>query len=333
MQNRHHLELTWLEDCVALADTLNFSKAAVARYVTQPAFSRRIQSLEEWVGTPLFERNRRGVHLTKAGEVFCKQAPELIRTLYALRSDTLDATGQYQPDVVFSATHALSFSFFPALLRRNEKMARLGSFRLLSDTLKACENLLARGEAQFLLCHYHPLMQMTLDAEMFVSLRLGEDRLLPYSLAVPGSVTPMWKVGEQKFPYLSFSNDSGLGRIIANSAAISRAKRGMEVAFTSDLAATLLAMVVAGEGVAWLPQSLAEVDVDSGKIVVATDRPDDLCLPIEIRLYRPVTKMAKSVETLWQLFTKEAELAPHPNPLPQGEGAGPEPLSGTKVSL
>jgi DNA-binding transcriptional LysR family regulator len=200
-------------------------------------------------------------------------------------------------------------------------MAKLGSFRLLSDTLKACENLLARGEAQFLLCHYHPHMQMTLDAEKFVSLRLGEDRLLPYSLALPGSSTPLWKVGQQKFPFLSFSNDSGLGRIIANSAAISRAKQGMEVAFTSDLAATLLAMVAAGEGVAWLPQSLAEADVDSGKIVVATDSPDDLCLPIEIRLYRPVTRMAKSVEVLWQLFTEEAELAPHPNPLPQGEGA------------
>ncbi len=55
MQYRHHLELTWLEDCLALKETLNFSKASASRYVTQPAFSRRIQSLEEWVGTPLFE--------------------------------------------------------------------------------------------------------------------------------------------------------------------------------------------------------------------------------------------------------------------------------------
>ncbi len=36
MQNRHHLELTWLEDCVALAQSLNFSRAAASRYVTQP---------------------------------------------------------------------------------------------------------------------------------------------------------------------------------------------------------------------------------------------------------------------------------------------------------
>lgn len=54
MQYRHHLELTWLEDCLALKETLNFSKASASRYVTQPAFSRRIQSLEEWVGDAPF---------------------------------------------------------------------------------------------------------------------------------------------------------------------------------------------------------------------------------------------------------------------------------------
>lgn len=151
MQNRHHLELTWLEDCVALAQSLNFSRAAASRYVTQPAFSRRIVSLEEWLGTPIFERNRRGVSLTRAGEVFVAQVPELIRALYTLRNETIEAAGNTRPDVIFSATHSLSFSFFPALMRNNEKIARFGSFRLLSDTLSACERMIEKGDAQFLL--------------------------------------------------------------------------------------------------------------------------------------------------------------------------------------
>jgi len=36
-----------------LAERRNFSRAAEARHVTQPAFSRRIRALEDWVGTPL----------------------------------------------------------------------------------------------------------------------------------------------------------------------------------------------------------------------------------------------------------------------------------------
>ena len=40
------MELIWFEDYLALAQTLNFSKAAELRHVTQPAFSRRIRALE-----------------------------------------------------------------------------------------------------------------------------------------------------------------------------------------------------------------------------------------------------------------------------------------------
>ena len=47
------MELVWLEDFLALAEALNFSRAAEARHVTQPAFSRRIRALEGWIGAAL----------------------------------------------------------------------------------------------------------------------------------------------------------------------------------------------------------------------------------------------------------------------------------------
>ncbi|MCU1791621.1 LysR family transcriptional regulator [Pectobacterium polaris] len=306
MQNRHHLELTWLEDCVALAQSLNFSRAAASRYVTQPAFSRRIVSLEEWIGTPLFERNRRGVSLTRAGEIFVKQAPELIRALYTLRSEAIDASGDAKPDVIFSATHSLSFSFFPALMRNNEKIARFGSFRLLSDTLSACERMIAKGDAQFLLCYYHPHMHINLEQEKYLSVRLGRDTLQPYSKCDPLTRQPLWRAtGGKKFPYLSFSAESGLGRIISNTSQVNRAKRGMNVAFTADLAATLLAMVKAGDGIAWLPETLAAQDVEAGTITIAAPHESTLSVPIDIRLFRPAARMSRAVEELWDIFVDE----------------------------
>ena len=42
------METKWLEDFVSLAETRSFSRSAQLRHVTQPAFSRRIQSLEAW---------------------------------------------------------------------------------------------------------------------------------------------------------------------------------------------------------------------------------------------------------------------------------------------
>lgn len=303
MQNRHHLELTWLEDCVALAQSLNFSRAAASRYVTQPAFSRRIVSLEEWLGTPLFERNRRGVSLTRAGEIFVTQIPELIRALYTLRAEAIEASGETRPDVIFSATHSLSFSFFPALMRNNEKIARFGSFRLLSDTLSACERMIEKGDAQFLLCYYHPHMHINLDQAKYLSVRLGQETLLPYSRCEPSTGLPLWQAtGGRKFPFLSFSAESGLGRILSNTSQVNRARRGMDIAFTADLAATLLAMVRAGDGIAWLPETLASPDVEKGLIAVAAGKESGLWVPVDIRLFRPAARMSRAVEELWEIF-------------------------------
>ena len=88
------MELIWLEDYLALAETLNFSRAAEARHVTQPAFSRRIRALESWVGAALFSRTTHGVALTPAGEHFHNQAEVLTRALHQLRRDTLEVSGR-----------------------------------------------------------------------------------------------------------------------------------------------------------------------------------------------------------------------------------------------
>jgi hypothetical protein len=68
------MELNWLEDFLTRAERRNFSRAAEARHVTQPAFSRRSQALEAWVGTPLVVRSPQGVALNAAGEYLCQQA-------------------------------------------------------------------------------------------------------------------------------------------------------------------------------------------------------------------------------------------------------------------
>lgn len=64
------MELKWLEDFISLAETRSFSRSAELRHVTQPAFSRRIQSLEAWLGNELIDRSSYPTRLTPAGEVF-----------------------------------------------------------------------------------------------------------------------------------------------------------------------------------------------------------------------------------------------------------------------
>ncbi|HEV7912398.1 MAG TPA: LysR family transcriptional regulator, partial [Albitalea sp.] len=81
------MEMKWLEDFLSLVDTRNFTRSAELRFTTQPAFSRRIKSLEEWLGTALLNRSSQPISLTSAGEKFHPVAEEVLRRLYQVRED------------------------------------------------------------------------------------------------------------------------------------------------------------------------------------------------------------------------------------------------------
>ena len=63
------MEIRQLRSFLAVADTLNFSRAAQSLFLSQSALSRQIMDLEKEIGLPLFERNTRRVELTEAGRL------------------------------------------------------------------------------------------------------------------------------------------------------------------------------------------------------------------------------------------------------------------------
>lgn len=66
--------LSLMKSAIALAEHLNFSRAARARHISQPTLNKHISALEEWVGVVLFERNHQLVAINDAGRVFIEEA-------------------------------------------------------------------------------------------------------------------------------------------------------------------------------------------------------------------------------------------------------------------
>ncbi|MBN7770745.1 LysR family transcriptional regulator [Marinobacter daepoensis] len=73
------VELKQIQHFIAVAEELNFRRAAERLHITQPPLSQSIKALEDTMGVRLFDRNTRGVRLTKAGEVFLGQSRDLLR--------------------------------------------------------------------------------------------------------------------------------------------------------------------------------------------------------------------------------------------------------------
>jgi epsilon-lactone hydrolase len=73
------IELRHLRAFVAVAEELNFGRAAERLYVSQPALSRQIRGLEQLVGCELLRRSTHSVELTLAGEALLDRSRQLLR--------------------------------------------------------------------------------------------------------------------------------------------------------------------------------------------------------------------------------------------------------------
>ena len=75
------IEFRHLRAFVAVAEELNFGRAAERLYVSQPALSRQIRSLEQLVGCELLRRSTHSVELTLAGEALLDRSRRLLRDI------------------------------------------------------------------------------------------------------------------------------------------------------------------------------------------------------------------------------------------------------------
>jgi DNA-binding transcriptional LysR family regulator len=286
------MELLWLEDFTALAESGNFSRAAELRHVTQPAFSRRIRALETWVGVDLFERTTQGASLTDAGRHMLDNARDMTRRLYQMRQEAREVAGKQARTLHFAATHSLSFTFFPGWVRAAERAGPIEAIRLLSDNMKVCEQMLLNGEVQFLLCHQHPDVPPRFAADQFQSRVVGSDVLVP--LRGPSSQPDPDGV---PLPHLAYTAESGLGRIVSARLQKESKAPALHTVFSSHLAAVLLSMAQQGKGFAWLPRTLAGPEITDGRLVRALDERWDI--PLEIRLFRPNAALSDFAEDFW----------------------------------
>jgi LysR family hca operon transcriptional activator len=73
------MDLRYLRYFIAVAEEMNFTRAAERLHTVQPSLSRQIRRLEEIVGTPLFHRDKHAMELTEAGRIFLDESRAILQ--------------------------------------------------------------------------------------------------------------------------------------------------------------------------------------------------------------------------------------------------------------
>jgi DNA-binding transcriptional LysR family regulator len=111
------IELRQLRYFVAVAEERHFGRAAARLHMTQPPLSQAIQALEADIGTPLFERTKRSVALTRAGAALLPEAQRLLQQASALPDLARRAASGESGLLTLSFVSTADYSVLPPLLR------------------------------------------------------------------------------------------------------------------------------------------------------------------------------------------------------------------------
>jgi len=253
-----------LEYSVSLAEHRHFGRAARACAVTQPALSAQIQLLEEGLGVRLFERSRRGVFLTRAGEAVIARARDALRSL----DDLVGAADELREPLAAPLHLGVIPTVAPYLLPAWLKQIRVAhpTLRLLlhEDQTDRIVERLRHGELDLL------LLALPVPGDDLEAFELFEE---PFWLAAPAD-HPLARGGRRRVVEQDLEGaavlllaDGHCLRDQALSICRTAGARESEEVRASSLA-TLVQMVAGGLGVTLLPATAAAIEVHPGDGIV-----------------------------------------------------------------
>ncbi|MFJ4344926.1 LysR substrate-binding domain-containing protein [Pseudomonas sp. NPDC089401] len=291
-----NLESKWLEDFSALASTRSFSQAAERRFVTQPAFSRRIRSLEAALGLTLVNRSRTPIELTEAGQLFLVTARTVVDQLSEVLRHLHHLEGGQGEVVQVAAAHSLASGFFPRWVAQLRNDGLNIATRLVATNVGDAVHALREGGCDLMLAFYDPDAALQMDAEIFPSLHMGDTEMLPVC-AVDADGKPLYDLeGDASVPLLAYTAGAFLGRSV--SLLLRQRNLRYTTVYETAMADSLKSMALEGMGIAWVPRLSMRGELERGELAICGG--SQWHVPLEIRLYRCALVRKANVRLLWR---------------------------------
>lgn len=244
----------------AVAELQNFRKAAESINLSQPAFSRRIEKLEDALGVRLLDRTTRSVTLTAVGRDFARKVNDLLDDLDATLLGIRGVSATRMGEVSIACVPSAVYYFLSKVIRRYHEVYPKIRVRILDASANEVLEAVSRGQADFGL-NFIGSQEPDIDFQPLLEERFVAACRRDHPLARERSVA--WS-DLRRYDFISVSQSSG-NRVLLDQALASLRERPQSI-YEVQHVTTTLGLVEAGLGVAAVP-SMAMPDEDHPLLV------------------------------------------------------------------
>ncbi|MFH1803924.1 MAG: LysR substrate-binding domain-containing protein [Pseudomonadota bacterium] len=296
------MEIKWLEDFVSLARTHNFSRSSEERNVTQPAFSRRIRALENWIGTDLIDRRSYPIKLTEEGRLFRDTAETVLHDIYRDRAQFHQIQHTRRPDIRIAAASTLSISFIPNWLKGVQQTIGPFTSHIMTENFHDMVRHLADGDIDFVLQYCSPKVPVLFDTAQFRALTLAREKMIMVAPPDEKGNPVVHPDQDGEIPYVGYSKNGYFAEIESlifgeNPGTGKRLKRISE----SPTSEFVKRMAIEFGAMTLVPESCAKPELARNELVLI-DAPN-WSHELDIQIYRKADTKRLVTRKLWDALT------------------------------
>ena len=314
------MDTHWLRTFVAAAGAGSFRGAAERLYVAPATVTLQVRALEAELGFPLFQRGRRGVRLTEAGERYLPLAQEALAAMDRGQQEMARWGAGYRDRLALAASPLLARSRLPRLVRRfaAERPDAEVEVRVVAST--EVGGLIARREADLGLGRMVPV-----EARLTAEPLYADPVVLvaPYDGGDADSPPPDWREILTRYPLLTHNHPVYWDDLLL---LLGRMRLPLRTNVVTQVDVTKR-FIEEGLGCSFLPESAVWVEVAESRLVEVPVPEIDLPTTATYAVYRQggdLPLAAAAFLRLLRLMLSESDRASLPAelgpPAPPGDG-------------
>lgn len=298
------MRLEWIEDILAVLKAGSLSRAAEQRYLTQPAFSRRIRSIEDYLGVELIDRTRKPAQLRPV--IFDQQErlEGLVAELHDLLNDLRQQERKTENRIVIASQHGITAAIAPTVVKRLSANMDT-NVRLRSANRDECFALLLAKQADLTLTYRLPAEEHPVQGSFIEECDFGRDQLVPvFATDSLATLNEHYRRGEA--PVIVYPGEVFLGQVL-NREIFPQLRTQLYLRTRAETALTLagLRLAEAGVGIAWVPLSLAAKEIAGGSLTDLSHLFRKTSL--SITAFRLKGTMSTAEQAAWAIITELGE--------------------------